>query len=100
MAALIVYGNDIVVTGTDQCEINNLKGFLSKKFEIEDLGLLRYFLGIEVARSKDEISLSQCKYVLDLLQYFGMLRCRPCKIPIESNHCLQADGSHRIIDIG
>lgn len=55
--ALIVYVDDIVVTDNHQCEINNLKGFLNKEFEIKDLGLLRCFLGIEIARSNEGIHL-------------------------------------------
>lgn len=68
VTTLIAYVDDFVVTCDDYYEINNLKGFLSKEFEIKDLGLLRYFLSIEVARSKDEIFLSYRKYVLNLLQ--------------------------------
>lgn len=63
----IGYVDDIVVTGNDQCEINNLKGFPSKECEIKDLGLFKYILGIKVTRSKNSIFLSQHKYVLDLL---------------------------------
>ncbi|PRQ56575.1 putative RNA-directed DNA polymerase [Rosa chinensis] len=55
---------------------------------MKDLGQLKYFLGIEVARSKKGISLSQRKYVLDLLAETGMLDCRPIETPIEMNHGL------------
>ncbi|PRQ38173.1 putative RNA-directed DNA polymerase [Rosa chinensis] len=58
------------------------------KFEMKDLGQLKYFLGIEVARSKKGILLSQRKYVLDLLAETGMLDCRPMERPIEMNHRL------------
>jgi hypothetical protein len=44
---------------------------------MKDLGQLRYFLGIEVARSKQGISLSQHKFVLDLLSEIEMLACKP-----------------------
>lgn len=44
---------------------------------MKDLGQLRYFLGIEVSRSRKEIYLSQRKYVLDLLTKTGMLDCKP-----------------------
>lgn len=67
MTTFIVYVDDIVVTIANYCEINNLKGFLGKEFEIKELEILRYFLGIEVAKSKDGLLLSQNKYVLDLL---------------------------------
>ena len=65
---LIVYVDDIVVTGNHEEEIRRLKVLLSREFEIKDLGSLRYFLGMEVARSKEGISVSQRKYFLDLLQ--------------------------------
>ena len=49
---------------------------LASEFEIKDLGELKYFLGMEFARSKEGISVSQRKYVLDLLGETGMLGCR------------------------
>jgi Reverse transcriptase (RNA-dependent DNA polymerase) len=64
---LIVYVDDIVLTGNDLVEMKRLKASLAKEFEMKDLGELRYFLGIEVARSKKGVVLSQQRYVLDLL---------------------------------
>jgi Reverse transcriptase (RNA-dependent DNA polymerase) len=55
---------------------------------MKDLGELRYFLGIEVARSKKGVVISQQKYVLDLLNDTGMLGCRPASTPIDLNHKL------------
>ena len=52
VSALIVYVNDIVVTRDDLIEIGKLKYYLVDEFKSKDLGSLRYFLGIEVARSK------------------------------------------------
>lgn len=88
ITTLIVYVDDMVITGDDPKEINELKKYLSKEFEIKDLGQLKYFLGIEVARSKKGISLSQRKYVLYLLIELGMLDRKPTKTPIEMNHGL------------
>ncbi|XP_028078310.1 uncharacterized protein LOC114280179 [Camellia sinensis] len=71
--AFIVYIDDIVLIGDNVEEISCLKEYLAKEFEIKDLGYLKYFLGIEVARSKDVIFICQRKYVLDLLKETGML---------------------------
>ena len=52
---LIVYVDDIILTGDDVVEIKNLKERIASEFEIKDLGALKYFLGVEVARSKKEL---------------------------------------------
>ncbi|KAK3032656.1 hypothetical protein RJ639_034922 [Escallonia herrerae] len=74
--ALIVYVDDIIVTGNDSDEKEALRKYLAKEFKIKDLGKLKYFLGIEIARSKEGIFVSQQKYVLDLLEETGSLTDR------------------------
>jgi hypothetical protein len=83
---LAVYVDDIVITGDAVEQIKRLKERLGRAFEVKDLGPLRYFLGIEMARSAKGIILSQRKYVLDLLAETGMLGCRPSGSPIDRNH--------------
>ena len=56
---------------------------------MKNLGSLKYFLGIEVARSAQGISLSQRKYVLDLLAEVGLLDCKLADMPIIQNHKLR-----------
>ena len=68
---LVVYMDDIVITGSDSKGISSLKSFLQSQFHTKNLGMLRYFLGIEVMRSKHEIFLFLGKYVLDLLSKIG-----------------------------
>ena len=82
VAILIVYIDDIVLTGDDCNELEKLKGKLAEEFETKDLGALKYFLGMEFARSKED---NQRKYILDLLYETGMLGCQPSKTPIELN---------------
>ncbi|RVX11272.1 Retrovirus-related Pol polyprotein from transposon RE1 [Vitis vinifera] len=68
LAILIVYVDDIILSGNDMGELQNLKKYLSEEFEVKDLGNLKYFLGMEVARSRKGIVVSQRKYILDLLR--------------------------------
>ena len=81
---LIVYVDDIILTGNDTEEITRIKMALNKEFEVKDLGNLKYFLGMEVARSREGIYVSQRKYILDLLKETGMLGCRPSAVPIST----------------
>ena len=88
VTALIVYVDDIIVTGNHQAEMDSLKVCLLKEFEVKELGRLKYFLGLEVAHSRHGIFISQQKYVLDLLSETGKLGCKPVETPIEQNHRL------------
>jgi hypothetical protein len=58
IVVLVVYVDDIIITGDDEVEIKCLKGKLSREFEVKDLGQLKYFLGIEIARNPNGIVLS------------------------------------------
>jgi hypothetical protein len=91
---LIVYVDDIVLTGDDVTEMERLKRNLAVKFEIKDLGSLKYFLGMEVARSKKGITVSQQKYVLDLLRETFMSGCRPADTPMDPNAKLWEKRGH------
>ncbi|RVW41663.1 Retrovirus-related Pol polyprotein from transposon RE1 [Vitis vinifera] len=86
ITTLIVYVDDMVVTGNDPKERKALQNYLSREFEMKNLGPLKYFLGIEVSRSSEGIFLSQRKYALDLLQETGMSGCQPVNTPIEEAH--------------
>ncbi|XP_075076631.1 uncharacterized protein LOC107793242 [Nicotiana tabacum] len=82
---LVVYVDDIVITGSDITGISTLKSFLHTQFQTKDLGQLKYFLGVEVTRSKKGIFLSQRKYTLDLLAETGKLGSKPCNMPMVPN---------------
>ncbi|KAF5468706.1 hypothetical protein F2P56_012842 [Juglans regia] len=88
VTSLLVYVDDIIVIGNNEKEKEALKRCLVKEFEIKELGRLKYFLGIEVAHSKEGIFISQQKYVTGLLRETGQLACRPVSTPIEPNHKL------------
>jgi Reverse transcriptase (RNA-dependent DNA polymerase) len=70
---VLVYVDDLIITGDNQIEINCIKRDLKQKFDIKNLGKLKYFFGIEIAHSFKGLFISQRKYVLDLLKETGKL---------------------------
>lgn len=88
---VLVYVDDIILTGNSSSTIDALKVFLHQRFHIKDLGHLKYFLGIEVARSPTGIFLSQRKYALDILKDSGHLGARPASFPMEQHLHLTKD---------
>lgn len=88
---LVVYVDDIIITGNDEKGICDLKTYLNDQFQTKDLGKLKYFLGIEVARSARGMCLMQRKYTLNLLKDAGMLGCKPVENPMDPNTKLMKD---------
>jgi hypothetical protein len=97
---LVVYVDDIVITEDDSGGIARLKQFLQQQFHTKDLGKLRYFLGIEVARSRTGINLSQRKYALDLLEETSLLGSRPVNVPMDPNKKLLKGEGELFEDLG
>jgi Reverse transcriptase (RNA-dependent DNA polymerase)/GAG-pre-integrase domain/Integrase core domain/gag-polypeptide of LTR copia-type len=85
LTLLIIYVDDMIITGDDRDEIQRLEEKLSQEFEMKNLGGLKFFLGIEVSRTKNCIHLSQRKYTLDLIAEVGMLDCKPVDTPVIQN---------------
>ncbi|CAH9143337.1 unnamed protein product [Cuscuta epithymum] len=85
---VLVYVDDLVISGNDSDAIASFKAYLSDCFHMKDLGNLKYFLGIEVARSSSGLFLTQRKYALDIITETGLLGAKPVAFPIEQNHDL------------
>ncbi|GKV27163.1 hypothetical protein SLEP1_g36366 [Rubroshorea leprosula] len=81
--AVLVYVDDLIIAGNNSSLCQKLKEFLHIMFHIKDLGKLKYFLGIEVARHPFGIFLCQRKYTLDILTEAGMLGTKSCPFPME-----------------
>ena len=82
---LLVYVDAIILIGDDVEEMERLMKGLASEFEIKDLGLLKYFLGMEVTRSKKGIVVSKKKYIIDLLKETSKNGCKPSETPIDAN---------------
>ncbi|CAM8966637.1 unnamed protein product [Rhodiola kirilowii] len=91
--ALLVYVDDIILTGTSEKKIQEVKDYINNRFSTKDLGPLKYFLGLEVARTDKGIFINQRKYATELLEDTGLLGCKPSKIPMDSKHTLSLSKS-------
>ncbi|RVW82011.1 Retrovirus-related Pol polyprotein from transposon RE1 [Vitis vinifera] len=80
--------------------VTKFEEYLSEEFEVKDLGNLKYFLGMEVARSRKGIVVSQRKYILDLLKETGMLGCKPIDTPMDSQKKLGIEKESTPVDRG
>jgi Reverse transcriptase (RNA-dependent DNA polymerase) len=96
---VLVYVDDLIITGNNEMEIELIKRNHKQKFEIKDLGKLKYFLGIEIAHSKKGLFLSQRKYVLDLLKETRKIGCKPLSTSIDSNIKLNTEDGELVKDI-
>ena len=66
---------------------------MNKTFKIKDLSDLRYFIGLEVTRSKKGIMMNQRKYTLELLTNANLLACKPAVTPMDNLVKLSSIGS-------
>lgn len=96
---VLIYVGDLIISGSTPTLVSTFKTYLSQCFHMKDLGISKYFLGIEVARSPSGIYLSQRKYVLDLLKETGLTAAKPVEFPLEQNHRLALDDSHFLTDV-
>ncbi|XP_057763480.1 uncharacterized mitochondrial protein AtMg00810-like [Arachis stenosperma] len=97
--ALLVYVDDLVLAGNDMKEIERVKALLDAKFKIKDLGVLKYVLGFEVARSSQGILLYQRKYAIDFLDEFGLLNAKPTSTPMNYTAPMSKDAGSPLSDL-
>ncbi|XP_068331587.1 uncharacterized mitochondrial protein AtMg00810-like [Pyrus communis] len=77
--------DDLVFTGNDPSLLQQFKKDMMSTYEMSDLGLLHYFLGIEVSQTKNGIFISQKKYAENLLKKFNLSNCKTVATPLMSN---------------
>lgn len=77
-----VYVDDLIITGSEQEDIDAFKREMTAMFRMSDLGLLSYYLGMEVEQNNRGITLCQCTYAKKLLERCGMGNCKPCQAPM------------------
>jgi len=82
MLIVSLYVDDLIYTGNNTIMFESFKKSMMAEFEMSDLGMMHYFLGIEVVRSSSGIFISQKKYVRGILDRFQMKDCNPVNTPI------------------
>ncbi|KAL5561759.1 hypothetical protein UlMin_031506 [Ulmus minor] len=87
---ILIYVDDIIVTGSNREEIEKLITVLNNSFSLKDLGELNYFLGIEVKTTVEGLHLSQKRYIKDLLIKSKMDNAKPLPTPMVSSLKLTA----------
>ena len=91
MMFLVVYVDDIRLTGDDLEEMQDLKSHLDQAFKIKDLGEAHYFLGLELLQVPEGLVLTQRKFVKDLLEEFGCQHMSPVVCPLDSTQKLSVE---------
>nr|GEW23764.1 ribonuclease H-like domain, reverse transcriptase, RNA-dependent DNA polymerase [Tanacetum cinerariifolium] len=93
-----VYVDDLIVTGTSKKEIKSFEYQMQEQFKMSDLGLLAYYLGIEVTQKWGEILIKQTGYATKILKDTRMLDCNDAKIPMEPELKLKKLSKKKFID--
>ena len=94
---LLLYVDDLFLTREDKLIIG-CKKKMDVEFEMKDLGMLHYFLGLEVWQSPDEIFLNQGKYTVEILNRFRMLDCKAMTTLMAKNLKLLNNDTSKVID--
>jgi hypothetical protein len=93
-----LYVDDLILTGSSTEMIEEFKKDMVKKYEMSDIGLLHYFLGIEVYQDKEEVFISQKMYAEKILKKFRMLGCKPMATPFAINEKLKKEDGGKKVD--
>eukprot|EP00253_Pinus_taeda_P021348 PITA_21348 len=88
----------LIITGSSAHLIHGIKQDLCRTFDMTDLGLLHYCLGVEVWQTENHIFLSQSKYAKNLVDRFKMQECKPVTTPMEPGLKLSAQSSSLPVD--
>jgi len=96
---VILYVDDLIITGSHHKRIYHAQELLQRDFEMTILGLMHFYLGIQVWKELGNIFISQSKYVGEILKVFGMVECKTIGTPMEVDlNLLMEDASPLVND--
>lgn len=95
---VVVYVDDLLITGSSLSAINDFKKSMAIEFEMSDLGKLAYYLGIEVHQFDGGITLRQSQYAMKLLEESGKVSCNLTHAPVDFNVKLSKSPAKKNVD--
>ncbi|KAL2235941.1 UNVERIFIED_CONTAM: Retrovirus-related Pol polyprotein from transposon RE1 [Sesamum indicum] len=95
---LLVYVDDVLLMAPSLDAISQVKSYLDGLFTIKDLGYARFFIGVQIARSEAGISLTQSKYILDIITDYGLQNAKSAITPLPPKIKLQRDSGDHFAD--
>ncbi|KAF3617917.1 Trans-resveratrol di-O-methyltransferase [Capsicum annuum] len=98
LVVLVVYVDDILLAGSDVTEMTSLKSFRDASFKIKDLGMVHYFLGLEITSHLTSYLMNQHKYTKDLLEEFNCSHFSSVTTPLRNSIKLSSDQGNPIPD--
>jgi hypothetical protein len=93
-----LYVDDLIFTGNNPKLLAEFKESMSTQFEMTDMGLMSYFLGIDVKQTDEEIFISQKKYATDVLKKFKMESCKPMLTPAKEKLKLERESGGDLVN--
>jgi hypothetical protein len=92
-----LYVDDLLVTGSNTVQVAEFKLNMMQVFEMTDLGLMKFFLGMEIMQNIEEIFICQKKYSREILKKFQMDNCKPTATPMnQKDKFSKEDGTARV----
>lgn len=98
MVIILLYVDDIIITGSSTPVVQATIRDLTAKFSMTNLGPLHHFLGISVSRTSDGLFLSQCQYTQEILAKAHMTNCKPSSTLVDTKSKLNATAGDPVND--
>ena len=95
---IFLYVDDLILTGDEQL-IHSCKEDIAREFKMKDMGLLHYFLGLEIWQRDGEIFVYQDKHAKEILGKFHMERCKPMNTLLRGNWRKEDATSGEVLDV-
>ena len=97
LCIIVLYVNDLIMTD-DEKLINSCKEDLAREFEMKDLGLMHYFLGMELWQGGKELFVPQGRYANLILKKFDMESSKPMETPLIGNWRKEDANSREVVE--